>query len=137
TTVRIYEREGMPAVLSLTKKPSFLRSTVKVTDAQGKLLGAFRSKLWSIGGGFFVMDDQGNQFAEVKGDWKGWNFRLLDTGGRELGIVTKKWAGIGKELFTSADNYIVSLSETAARNVEQTGLLLAAGLAIDLVFKER
>ena len=39
--------------------------------------------------------------AEVKGDWKGWNFQLLDNEGRELGVVTKKWGGIGKELFTA------------------------------------
>ena len=42
---------------------------------------------------------------------------------------------IGKELFTSADNYIISLNEepTPADAV----LLLAAGLAVDTVYKER
>ena len=27
--------------------------------------------------------------------------------GKELASVSKKWAGVGKELFTSADNYIL------------------------------
>ena len=101
------------------------------------MLGTFRSKLFSLGGGFFVLDALGNTFAEVKGDWKGWNFRFLDTSGRELGIVTKKWAGLGKELFTTADNYMIVLDEKTPRGGEQTALLLAAGLAIDVVFKER
>ena len=137
TSIHVYEKEGMPALLSLHKKASFLRSTVNLTDNNGKLLGTFRSKLFSLGGGFFVMDALGNTFAEVKGDWKGWNFRFLDTSGRELGIVTKKWAGLGKELFTTADNYMIVLDEKAPRGAEQTALLLAAGLAIDVVFKER
>jgi uncharacterized protein YxjI len=137
TTVRVYEKEGMPALVTLKKQAAFLRVTVIVTDGNEKIVGNFRSKLWSFGGGFFVRDAQENQFAEVKGDWKGWNFRLLDAGGRELGMVTKKWAGIGKELLTSADNYVISLSDALATGTEKTALLLAAGLAIDIVFKEK
>ena len=30
-------------------------------------------------------------------------------GEKELGLVTKKWSGIGKEIFTSADNYILEI----------------------------
>ena len=37
--------------------------------------------------------------------------RTYDADGNEMGTITKKWAGIGKELFTSADNYIISLDE--------------------------
>jgi uncharacterized protein YxjI len=71
--------------------------------------------------------------AEVKGDWKGWTFTFLGPDGREIGSVTKKWAGVGKELFTSADNYMITLQEVSPANAS---LLLAAGIAIDVVFKE-
>ena len=64
----------------------------------------------SFGGAFRVFDAGGNEVALVKGDWKGWNFRFLDKSGNEIGTITKKWAGIGKELFTSADNYIITLN---------------------------
>ena len=57
-------------------------------------------------------------------------------GDKELARVTKKWAGLGKELFTSADNYIVALSDSEVHSDRQAALLLAAGLAIDTVFKE-
>ncbi len=53
-----------------------------------------------------------------------------------LGVVTKKWAGVGKELFTTADNYMISLSDRAPSGPDHAPLLLAAGLAIDIVFKE-
>lgn len=135
TTINLYESESLPPVLSLVKKPGFFRTSVGV-EMNGRSLGLFRSKFFSLGGGFFIFDSQGQQMGEVKGDWKGWNFRLLDNGGRELGVVTKKWAGIGKELFTSADNYMISLGE-GAMNPDTIALLMAAGLAIDVVFKER
>ena len=70
----------------------------------------------------------------LKGDWKGWNFRFL-SGETELGIISKKWAGLGKELFTSADNYVISLHGQPEPTLNL--LLLAAGLAVDTVLKEK
>ncbi|MFO0864601.1 MAG: phospholipid scramblase-related protein [Gemmataceae bacterium] len=55
---------------------------------------------------------------------------------RELGIVTKKWAGLAKEMFTSADNYIVSIHDDLSDQTTLKRLLLAAALAIDVVYKE-
>lgn len=138
TVVNVYEGEGQPPVLTLQKGPSLFRSQLVLSDAQGRVLGSFRSKILSLGGGFYIQDALGNPLAEVKGDWKGWNFRFLDPEGRELGQVTKKWAGLGKELFTSADNYLISLSDDGrGGGADRTALLLAAGLAIDTVFKEK
>ena len=64
-----------------------------------------------------------------------WDFKFLGKDGRQLGQVTKKWAGIGKELFTSADTYVISLDGPTNRTAPT--LLLAAGLAVDIVLKER
>jgi hypothetical protein len=72
----------------------------------------------------------------VKGDWRGWNFKMVDTQGRELGAITKKRAGIGRELFTTADQYAILLSDSAISNTGLSTLLLATGLAVDLVDKE-
>jgi uncharacterized protein YxjI len=137
TRINVYEQESAPPVVSLQKGPGFFRTTVIVTDAVQATLGRFRSKLFSLGGGFFVFDAQGQQIGEVKGDWKGWHFKLLDISGNELGLVTKKWAGLGKELFTTADNYMISLAPTGGALRQRAALLLAAGLAIDTVFKEK
>jgi uncharacterized protein YxjI len=136
TAVNVYEDENQPPVLSIKRGFTFLRSKVQVVSG-GRNLGYFRSKLISIGGGFHVFDTRDQQVAEVKGNWKGWDFRFLNKGGREIGTVTKKWAGLGKELFTSADNYIISLSDLTGSSPDAAALLLAAGLAIDVVFKER
>lgn len=136
TVVNVYEREGTPPVLSIHRGVAIFRPKVHVT-AGGRELGYFRAKALSIGPSFRIFDMQDREIGSVKGDWKGWNFQLLGIGGEELGRVTKKWAGFGKELFTNADTYVISLSDAAAGNRETAQLLLAAGLAIDTVFKEK
>jgi len=135
TRVNVYEREGGPVLLSVYK-PGAFRSRLPISGEGGEVLGHFQTKTFSFGGGFWVHDAMGTRFAEVKGDWKGWNFRMLDTSGKELGVITKKWAGIGKELFTSADNYVISLTEGSGAPPTANALLLVAGLSIDIVFKE-
>ena len=137
TTVEVREREDGHVVLTISRGPTLLRSHVTVTDSVGKQIGLFKSKLFSIGGGFHVLDGLQQPVAEIKGDWKGWNFRFLTPEGNEIGKVTKKWAGLGKELFTSADNYVIALNETAAIRPDTAPLLLAAGIAIDTVYKEK
>lgn len=136
TVVNVYETEGAPPVLSIHRGVALFRPKVHVR-AQGRDLGYFRAKAISIGPSFRMFDSQDREVGSVKGDWKGWNFQLLGASGEDLGRVTKKWAGLGKELFTNADTYVISLSEGAAGRADVGPLLLAAGLAIDTVFKEK
>ena len=135
TTINIYEQEGQPPVLSIRRGFTFLRQKIRVVAGK-QSLGYFKSKLISIGGGFYVYDNQDQEIAEVKGNWKGWDFRFINKNGREIGTVTKKWAGLGKELFTSADNYVISLTDLNGASPAASALLLAAGLAIDIVYNE-
>lgn len=135
TRVVVRDTTGTP-VLTIKRPFRLFRARVEVHDAQDQFVGYFKSKLFSLGGGFWVYDTQDKQFAEVKGDWKGWNFKFLTPEGVELGVVTKKWAGLGKELFTSADTYVVSINDSLKSQPTAKVLLLAAALAIDIVFKE-
>jgi len=136
TKVEVREHPEGALVFVIKKPVGFFRSTVEVYDAQGGKVGFFQSKLLSIGGGFWVYDKDDKQFAEVKGKWTGWEFTFVTPEGTELGRVTKKWAGALKELFTSADNYVVSVSENLANQPFAKMLLLAAALAIDIVYYE-
>jgi len=134
TRIEILENEDEGPILSLYKKPGFIRVEVKLFDARDHLFGSFRSKLFRLGGGFHVFDSGGSQIAEVNGDWKGWNFKIVSETGRQMGEVSKKWAGIGKEFFTSADTYVISVAES--EDASTVAMALAAGLAVDTVFKE-
>lgn len=134
TKVLIAPDEDSPPLVTIERPMSFLRATVRILDSQGSLIGTFRSHLISVGGAFDVLDAQGEKIATVKGNWKGWTFKFTDTAGNEIGEVSKKWAGMGKELFTSADTYVIALHGDSNRT--HSALLLAAGLAVDMVFKE-
>ncbi len=135
TRIDVTDGEDGELQFSIRRGVAFLRSRVDILGPSGNLLGYFRSKLFSLGGGFWVFDSEDRQVSQVKGEWKGWNFKFLDASGEEIGTVTKKWAGIGKEMFTSADNYIIAIRDDAASPATSV-LLLAAGLAIDTVYKE-
>ncbi|MFH0963328.1 MAG: phospholipid scramblase-related protein [Planctomycetota bacterium] len=128
---------GGAALVEVRRGFTFLRSVVNVYDAEGGRLGYFRQKVFSLGGQFDFYDDADAHVATLKGDWKGWNFKFTSSGGEEMGVVTKKWAGIGKELFTTADNYVVDISPTFAETkAGLVPLLLAGAVAIDMVLKE-
>lgn len=137
TIINVYESEGSAAVLSIHRGFALFRPKVTVTTAGGVVAGYFVAKMFSLGGAFRMFDPQDEEVGMVKGDWKGWNFQMTSSTGQELGRVTKKWAGLGKELFTTADTYVVALSETTVTKPGTAALLLAAGLAIDTVYKEQ
>lgn len=138
TKVFVYEgadpNDESKLLFSIRRGFTFLRSRVDICDKQGNVVGWFKSKLFSFGGAFRVFDAAGNEVALVKGDWKSWTFRFLDKSGNEMGAITRQWGGIGKELFTSADNYIINLREDPSP--AKAVLLLAAGLAVDTIYKE-
>ncbi len=137
TTVVVRETGSEDAVFTIHRGVALFSTKVTVKDAHGTMLGYFKSKVFSMGGGFYLFNPENQQIGEVKGDWKGWNFKLLSSSGTELGTVAKKWAGLAKEFFTSADNYVISLADDVGENSGLATLLLAAGLAIDTVFKEK
>ena len=61
---------------------------------------------------------------------------LAMNGNQELAHVSKKWAGLGKELFTSADNYMLEISSSVPADNPVRLLILAAVMCIDMVLKE-
>jgi uncharacterized protein YxjI len=135
TTVEIVNNNN-EILFSIKKAPMFIRAKVDILDSKKSTIGYFKSRFLSLGGRFDVFDTKDSKLAEVKGDWKGWNFRFIGVNEKELGSVTKKWAGIGKEFFTSADNYMININKDVSNPVSSL-LLLAAGLAIDIVYKEK
>jgi uncharacterized protein YxjI len=126
---------GGELLVRVTRGVSIFVSTVRVEDGAGQLLGSFKQKFFSLGGAFAVRDPQEQVVCSLKGKWTGWDFRFVQ-GDRELAKVTKKWAGLGKELFTSADNYVLDIAPWVASNDPVRRLILASVLCIDMVLKE-
>jgi uncharacterized protein YxjI len=122
-------------VLTIKRGVSIFLSTVQVFDENEKLIGKFKQKFFSIGGKFDVIDDNERILCTLKGKWTSWNFKFIKDD-IEFAQVNKKWAGIGKELFTTADNYILQIDEKITPNNPIRLLILAAVMCIDMVLKE-
>lgn len=122
-------------ILSVKRAFSILHSSVQVFDEDDKLVGTFKQKLFSIGGKFDVLDTQDKVICTLQGKWTSWDFRFLQ-GEKELANVTKKWTAIGKELFTSADNYMLIINDSVSATDPARILIMAAVICIDMVMKE-
>ncbi len=132
--VEIKTAKGEP-VLEVKRGVSLFLSTVEVLDEKGLLVGRFKQKFFSVGGKFDVLDPQNNVLCTLKGKWTSWDFKFMQ-GNSELAQVNKKWAGVGRELFTSADNYMLSVNDSVRKDDPVRILILAAVMCIDMVLKE-
>jgi uncharacterized protein YxjI len=126
---------GGEKLISVKRGVAWLISTVEVFDEKDRLVGTFKQKLFSIGGKFEILDKNEKPVATLQGKWTGWDFKFTHEN-KQLAQVNKKWAGVGKEFFTSADNYALQIEETVAADSPLRQLILAAVMCIDMVLKE-
>ncbi len=122
-------------VVRVKRGISIFVSTVEVYDGNNALIGKFKQKFFSIGGKFDVLDANEQVLCTLKGKWTSWDFKFA-TDTVEYATVTKKWAGLGKELFTTADNYVLTINDSAPKDSPMRKLILAAVMCIDMVLKE-
>lgn len=111
-------------------------SKVDVHDEQDERIGGFKQKLLSVGGAFRVLGADDRELCTLQGSWTGRNFKFM-SGDTEFAHVTKKWAGIGKEMFTTADNYVLQISDAVPPDNPVRELIMGAVMCIDMVLKEK
>jgi len=114
----------------------FLSWLVEILDERQEKIGSFQQHIWSIGGAFTVLGASGKELCQLKGSWTGWNFRFVTDDGTEFAHVTKKWSGVGKELFTSADNYVLEIEDSVPADNPLRQIIFSAVMCIDMVLKE-
>jgi len=122
-------------VLTVKRGTTWFVSNVEVFDEKEQIVGRFKQKFFSIGGKFNILDPNDNFICTLKGKWTSWDFRFIKDN-IEFAHVSKKWSGFGKELFTSADNYMLEISKDVVENNPIRILILAAVMCIDMVLKE-
>ncbi|MCX2741399.1 phospholipid scramblase-related protein [Pontibacter anaerobius] len=122
-------------VLTVRRGVSFFLSKVEVLDHDDEVVGKLKQKFFSIGGKFNVVDTADNYLFSLKGKWTSWDFKFVKDN-LEFAHINKKWAGMGKELFTSADNYMLTMTDQVPENNNIRLLILGAVMCIDMVLKE-
>ena len=122
-------------VLRVKRGVSLFLSHVDVLDEEHDRVGGFKQKFISIGGSFHVLGADSQPLCTLQGKWTGWNFKFVHEG-QTLAEVSKKWAGLGKELFTTADTYVLHISDAVPPENPLRVLILGAVFCIDMVLKE-
>nr|WP_086938701.1 phospholipid scramblase-related protein [Thaumasiovibrio occultus] len=132
--IQIRTPEGQP-IVRIQRGISIFLSKVTVSDEHNNEIGGFAQKFFSIGGKFDVLNAQQEMLCQLQGKWTGWDFKFKNDE-QEFAHVSKEWSGLGKELFTSADNYMLTISDHVPENDNVRKLILAAVMCIDMVLKE-
>ena len=114
---------------------TFWMSKITIADAEGNKIGMVTQKFKFFKPTFNISDKNDKSIASITGDWKAWNFIIKDAQNNEIGKISKKWAGLAQEMFTTADKYNVNLNENIT-NKEHKMAILASAITIDMVLKE-
>jgi len=122
-------------ILNIKRGITFFRSDIEVFNDSNKLIGTFKQKFFSFSGKFEIHDQNDKHLCTLQGKWTGWDFKFIQNE-KEIATVSKKWSGLGKEFFTSADNYVLNINNTIEPENPIRPLIFAAVFCIDMVFKE-
>jgi len=132
--IELEVRDAGAVVLTL-RKPWF-RMAVQVVDASASPVGSIRKQIRLGKARFTFLDAAGRPCGEVRAEnWRAKDFAILDQTEREVGRVTKRWAGFAREVLTDADHYAIELAPELVDPLRS--LAFAAPFAIDLVMKQK
>jgi uncharacterized protein YxjI len=122
-------------LLSIHRGWTFWMSKITLKKPDGTDIGYIRQKFKLFKPVFRIFDQNESEIGVIKGDWKAWNFSITDNNGMEVGSISKKWAGLAKEFFTSADKYNVTIHPEYAEDMNKINIV-ATAITIDMVLKE-
>jgi uncharacterized protein YxjI len=133
TKLEVVDGDGT-VVLQLTRPAKVFKSKVIVADGAGKEIGTIVQENM-IGKIHFALQARGQTVGSINAEnWRAWDFNIQDGSGREVARVKKKWEGIVKNVFTTADNYVVNIPSPLEEPLRS--LVVAAALSIDTALKQ-
>jgi uncharacterized protein YxjI len=133
TRLEVVDGDGT-VLLRLTRPAKFLKSKVIVQDGSGREVGTIVQEN-VIGKIRFGLQAGERNVGSINAEnWRAWDFNIQDHNGREVARVKKKWEGIVKNVFTTADNYIVNIPSPLEDPLRT--LVIAAALSIDTALKQ-
>ena len=143
----VFDKRMLPFVLeiknsdgqleaSISRGWTFWMPKITIKNAEGIAIGTIKQKFNLFQPTFKLFNTEEVLVGEIKGDLLAWNFKICDASNKEIGTISKKWAGVFKEIFTSADKYNVKMDSNYS-NMGNRMLILSCAITIDMVLKER
>ncbi len=124
-------------IASIRRVWTWFFTTIEISLPNRGVLGYIKQNFTFFKSEFELQDAQKKPLATVTGDWAAWSFEIKHHREGNLATISKKWAGLAKEFFTSADKYVVSISETGQQLTHMRVFALAAAISIDRILKEK
>jgi uncharacterized protein YxjI len=122
-------------VVELVRPRKIVKSTVDVSDGGGRPVGQIVQQNFFGKKRFGLVGAGGEELGSINAEnWRAWDFAIQDPGGQEVGRITKKWAGVLKEGFTTADNYILNVSGEVSPDLRL--MMLASAAGVDVALKQ-
>ena len=126
------------ALLFTVGRSGWLFKKDQVLDAQGQVVGTYKSKKFSLSGGYHVYDKGGKHLAEVQGKLLKAEYKFVTPGrGTVMGSVSRTWGGLAKSLTSGDDTYGVEIAPQCAEDRAAKMLILGAALAVESIFKKK
>lgn len=120
--------------LRLNRPWRFFFSHMKVEDDEGRLLGTIQQRFAFFARLYDVYGPSGELLGRLRGPFfRPWTFHIEENG-THVGRIQKQWSGLGKELFTDADNFGVVFEQV--RDARLRTLAVAATFLLDFVHFE-
>jgi uncharacterized protein YxjI len=128
----VFDPDGQ-AVCTLLRPAKLMRSTIKITDAAGIERGEILQDNVVGKKHFMLVDARGQRIGSIDAEnWRSWDFAIHDANGAEVGRVTKKWAGVLKEGYTTADTYVLQIQSEVSDDLRLLMVASAAGMDVAL-----
>lgn len=132
--IAVYDSAGTK-VVELLRPAKFMKSTLRVSDGTGRSVGSIVQQNVFGKKRFDLQTADGQPLGSINAEnWRSWDFSIHGEGGAEVGRITKKWAGLLREGFTTADHYVLQVSAAVPSNLRL--LMLASAAGIDVALKQ-
>ena len=127
-------RDARGPVLVLTRPAKFMKSRVIVQRPDGAPIGEI-VQANVFGKIRFDLVSNGQLVGAIQAEnWRAWDFAITDAAGTEVARITKKWEGLARTLFTTADRYVVLVHFRLPEPL--ASLVVASALTVDTALKQ-
>lgn len=131
--IAIFDNCGDTPCLVLNKPDTLIVPRVDVYDTNNRMIAFFKGNLLPIKRNFCFFDVDGKKIGEVTGGVVGWNFKIKNKKGQEVGSLSKK-SGLLKEVTLGANDFVVELYDDAEVDMDPKTFALAAGFAMEMAY---
>jgi uncharacterized protein YxjI len=133
-THRLEVRDGTGTVLVLTRPAKLVKSRMQVARPDGTPVGEI-VQANVFGKIRFDLVAQGQVVGAIQAEnWRAWDFAIVDAGGTEVARITKRWEGLARTLFTTADKYVVHVHFRLPEPL--ASMVIASSLTVDSALKQ-